>query len=56
VAVLSSDHVDTVQSIQFNPKYMMFATACQQMVRIILIKNLNSIILIPILGILVASY
>jgi COMPASS component SWD2 len=32
VAVLSSDHVDTVQSIQFNPKFMMFASTCQQMV------------------------
>ncbi len=32
VAVLNSDHCETIQSIQFNPKYMMFATACQQMV------------------------
>lgn len=32
VAVLNSEHTETIQSIQFNPKYMMFASACQQMV------------------------
>lgn len=32
VALLNSDHSDTVQCIQFNPKYMMFATTCQQMI------------------------
>jgi COMPASS component SWD2 len=32
VAVLSSDHQDTIQCIQFNPKYMMFASTCMQMV------------------------
>jgi len=32
VAVLNSEHNDTVQCIQFNPKSMMFASTCQQMV------------------------
>jgi COMPASS component SWD2 len=32
VAVLNSEHSDTIQSIQFNPKFMMFASTCQQMV------------------------
>lgn len=32
VAVLNSEHSDTIQSIQFNPKYMMFASTCQQMI------------------------
>jgi COMPASS component SWD2 len=32
VAVLNSEHSDTVQCIQFNPKFMMFASSCQQMV------------------------
>ena len=34
VAVLSSDHIDTVQCIQFNPKNMMFASTCQHMVNL----------------------
>ena len=33
VAVLNSEHSETIQSVQFNPKYMMFASTCQQMVR-----------------------
>lgn len=32
VAVLNSEHSDTVQCIQYNPKYMMFASTCQQMI------------------------
>jgi len=32
VAVLNSEHTDTIQCIQFNPKYMMFASSCQQMI------------------------
>ena len=31
VAMLTSDHADTIQCIQFNPKFMMFASTCQQM-------------------------
>ncbi|CAF0869885.1 unnamed protein product [Brachionus calyciflorus] len=32
VAVMNSEHTETIQSIQFNPKLMMFASACQQMI------------------------
>ena len=32
VAVLNSEHSDTIQSVQFNPKFMMFVSTCQQMV------------------------
>ena len=32
VAVLNSDHLDTIQCVQFNPKNMMFASTCQHMV------------------------
>lgn len=32
IAILQSDHPGPVQCIQFNPKYMMMASACQNMV------------------------
>jgi len=32
VAVLNSEHSDTIQSVQFNPKFMMFVSTCQQMI------------------------
>ena len=33
VVVLNGEHTGPVQSIQFNPKYMMLASACTNMVR-----------------------
>ena len=33
VAVLNCDHTGPVQCVQFNPKYMMLASACTNMVR-----------------------
>ncbi len=32
VAVLNSEHSETIQSIQYNPKFMMMVSTCQQMV------------------------
>lgn len=32
IAILSSDHPGPIQNMQFNPKYMMMATACTNMV------------------------
>ena len=32
VGVLQGDHTGPVQCVQFNPKYMMLATACSSMV------------------------
>lgn len=32
IAVLNSEHSETIQSVQFNPKYMMFVSTCQQMI------------------------
>ena len=32
VVVLNGDHNSPVQCVQFNPKYMMLATACTNMV------------------------
>ncbi len=32
VVVLNGDHTAPVQCVQFNPKYMMLATACTNMV------------------------
>ena len=32
LAVLGGDHTGPVQCVQFNPKYMMLATACTSMV------------------------
>lgn len=32
VAVLNSEHSETIQSIQFNPKFMMMVSTCQQMI------------------------
>lgn len=32
VAVLNSEHSETIQSVQFNPKFMMFVSTCQQMI------------------------
>ena len=32
LAVLGGDHTGPVQCVQFNPKYMMLATACSNMV------------------------
>lgn len=43
VCVLTSEHTDSIQCIQFNPKYMMFASTCQQMVML----NLPLLILKP---------
>ena len=34
VAILQSDHNETIQCLQFNPKFMMYASACHQMVRL----------------------
>ena len=35
VAVLNCDHTGPVQCVQFNPKYMMLASACRNMVRLV---------------------
>nr|KAG5697071.1 hypothetical protein BaRGS_001987 [Batillaria attramentaria] len=32
IAILQSDHPGPIQNLQFNPKYMMMATACTNMV------------------------
>lgn len=32
IAILQSDHPGPIQNIHFNPKYMMMATACTNMV------------------------
>ena len=40
IAILSSDHPGPIQNMQFNPKYMMMATACTNMVSVTSLQNL----------------
>lgn len=41
ICAYSTDHTGPVQCVQFNPKYMMMATGCSNMVTILLFKLFN---------------
>jgi WD40 repeat protein len=43
-AVLLSDHNESIQCLQFNPKYMMFASACSQMVCPLTFNTASSVV------------
>lgn len=48
VCELNGNHSGAVHCVQFNPKYMMMATACSNMVRLNVNQNLEYVIAISI--------